>query len=157
MTRYEFALEAHSVLRLVLTFLCAWLLGLGLWGVFGKREKKLSGKLALKLVVFAADVQLVLGLLLYCFWSPATQQAFGNFHAAMQDPTLRFFAVEHSTAMLLVVGSVHTGKVLAARAADDAQRYRRLALWFGLALVLILLVSPWPFSSVARPVWPVAH
>jgi hypothetical protein len=75
----------------------------------------------------------------------------------MKDPMLRFWAVEHVTAMLLAIACVHLGKVLVHRAANDATRQRRTLLYFGVALALLLYASPWPFSHVARPIWPFGH
>ncbi len=88
---------------------------------------------------------------MYFAWSPYTSQARTDFSAAMKDPTLRFWAVEHASAMLLTVVCVHLGKVLAGRAASDVGRHRHTTLWFGIAFALILAMSPWPFSSIPRP------
>ena len=152
MSRYEFALEAHSTLRLLLTVVCALLFVGGLRGWFSHRGPGLASKLLMILGVIFADLQLVLGLLLYFVWSPFTSQARADFGAAMKDPTLRFWAVEHASAMLLAVACVHIGKVLVKRAdGNEASECRRMVLWFGLALALILLVSPWPFSTIVRP------
>ena len=157
MTRYEFALEAHSTLRLALTVCCGWLVLVALRGMLGSKDTKLSGNLTIRLAIFAADAQLILGLLLYFLWSPTTQQARADFGAAMKDPTLRFWAVEHGTAMVLVIACVHIGKVLVKRAGNESTRYRHMLVFFGIALALILFASPWPFSSIARPIWPFGH
>jgi len=157
MNRYPLALEAHSLLRLALTLLCAWLFWIGLSGWLGRRGPTLASKFLILLTVILADLQLVLGLLLYFLWSPVTASARADYGAAMKDPTLRFFAVEHAGAMLLAVACMHVGKIGAANAGkvgNDTGRYRRVALWFGLALALIVAMSPWPFSSVPRPLWP---
>ena len=64
------------------------------------------------------DVQLLLGLLLYFALSPVTAAAFKDFGAAMRDPALRFWAVEHAATMLLAVILAHVGNVLARKATD---------------------------------------
>src|SRR4029079_19179703 len=56
------------------------------------------------------DVQLLLGLLLYVALSPFTRVAFQDMAAAMRDPGLRFWAVEHLTGMLLAVVAAHVGR-----------------------------------------------
>ena len=150
-SHYGFALEVHSILRLTLTVLSAWLVFLGLRGWLGERSPSPTTKLLLLLATIAADLQLILGLLLYFAWSPTASQVRADFGAAMKDPTLRFWAVEHGSAMLLAVACVHIGKVLAGKAASDGSRSRRIVLWFGIVLVLILAMSPWPFSSITRP------
>lgn len=148
---YELALTVHSVLRLALTIACALVFLGALRGMLRGCPRSVGQTLLVKLALIAADLQVVLGLLLWFLWSPQTSQVRANFGAAMKDPGLRFWAVEHPSAMLAAVACVHVGKVLASRAQNDAQKHARTALWFGLALVLIALLSPWPYSSVARP------
>ena len=154
MFSHETLLQIHSLLRLALIVLCAWVFWTGLRGWLGRNGPSLSTKLLVLLATIAADLQLVIGLWMYFATSTVTSSARNDFGAAMKDPTLRYFAVEHAGAMILAVVSVHLGKRGASQAAKlgkDAAGYRSLALWFGLALILILIVSPWPFTSVDRP------
>jgi hypothetical protein len=97
------------------------------------------------------DLQLLLGLVLYVFLSPFTQSAFGDFGGAMRDRILRFWSVEHITAMLLAVALVHVGRVLSRRAPAGLAKHRRAAIFFGLAMLVIFLAIPWPFLSYGRP------
>lgn len=153
MTRYEFALEAHSTLRLVLTASCGFLFLVGGYGWMRRAGPIFANRLLVRIATILADVQLLLGLALYFWLSPWTQQARANFGAAMKDPTLRFWAVEHGSAMLLAIASIHIGKVLSGKAKDETARHRRTAIWFGIAFALFLAMSPWPFSGVPRDVW----
>lgn len=150
-SHFGFALEVHSILRLTLTVLSLWLFVRGLRGWLGERGPSQTSKLLLLFATIVADLQLILGLLLYFAWSPTASQARADMGAAMKDPTLRYWAVEHGSAMLLVVLCVHAGKVFAGKSTGDSSRCRRIALWFGIVLALILLMSPWPFSSIVRP------
>lgn len=104
-----------------------------------------------KRFVMTFDVQFTVGLLLYALFSPLTAAALQDFGAAMKDPTLRFFAVEHTTPMVIALALAHIGRVRAAKAADHAAKYRTAAIFFGLALILVLLATPWPFSAQVRP------
>ena len=99
----------------------------------------------------AMDIQLLVGLILYFVVSPLTQTALKNFGAAMQDPELRFFAVEHILLMLAAAAAAHVGRTLSRRASAALTKHQRAALLFGLTLLLILLAIPWPFSAAARP------
>jgi heme A synthase len=99
------------------------------------------------------DLQMLLGLLLYFALSPFTAEALKNFSAAMADSNLRFWAVEHITAMFGAVIAAHIGRALARKASTpDAQR-RRLLIAFGLATVLIILGIPWPGFANGRPLF----
>jgi hypothetical protein len=99
------------------------------------------------------DVQMLLGLLLYGVLSPYTAAAMKDFGAAMRDPGLRFWAVEHPAIMLSAVILVHVGRVLARKSADVGTKRKRLLICFGLAVLLILLRTPWPGMANGRPLF----
>ncbi len=91
---------------------------------------------------------------MYVFVSPITTAAFQNMSATMQNSIVRFWVVEHPTAMLLALVLTHVGRARVRRTDDGALRHRRAAWFFGLAILLVLLGLPWPWSPVARPLWP---
>ena len=62
----------------------------------------LLGLLGLLFMV-ALDVQMLLGLLLYLVLSPLTTELTRNMGAAMGDPALRFWAVDHAATMFVAV------------------------------------------------------
>ena len=95
------------------------------------------------LFVILIDLELRLGLILYFGASPLTKMAFQNMAAAMKDHELRFFAVEHTTYMLLAVICAHVGAALIRRAKTDLIKYRGATIAFLLALLLILAGIPW--------------
>jgi heme A synthase len=99
------------------------------------------------------DVQMLLGLVLYGMLSPYTAAAMTDFGAAMRDPVLRFWAVEHFTMMLAAVVLVHVGRVLARKTDDVAKKRTRFLVCFGLAVLLMLLGMPWPGTASGRPLF----
>ena len=101
----------------------------------------------------ALDMQMLLGLVLYLALSPNMQPILDNFGAAMKDPGLRFWAVEHVSAMFGAVILAHAGRVLARKAKTTAAKRTRLLVCFGLATVLILLGMPWPGRPGGRPLF----
>jgi hypothetical protein len=90
------------------------------------------------------DVQLLLGLLLYFVVSPNMRAILDNFGGAMKDPALRFWAVEHTSAMFAAIALAHVGRVLARKATTPAAKRTRLLICFGLATLLIIVGMPWP-------------
>ena len=98
----------------------------------------------------ALDVQFLLGFILYVFLSPFTHAAFADLGAAMKNPGLRFFAVEHMVGMLIAIALVHVGRARA-RKTDSLRRHRVTAIFFALALVVILASIPWPGLPYGRP------
>ena len=105
------------------------------------------------IAMMALDTQMLLGLLLYFVLSPNTKAIMENFGAAMKDPALRFWAVEHTVTMFAAIAAAHVGRVLARKAASDAAKRTRLLICFGLATVLIILGMPWPGRPGGRPLF----
>jgi phosphatidylserine synthase len=102
--------------------------------------------------MIALDVQLLLGFGLYAGPSPATAAAFANVGAAMKDPTLRFWLVEHTSLMILAVVFGHVGNIRVRKLAEDAAKHRAAAIFFGLSVLCIALAMPWPFrAAIGRP------
>ena len=101
----------------------------------------------------ALDIQMLLGLVLYFALSPFTRAAMQNMGAAMSNPTLRYWSVEHLTGMVIAVVVAHIGRARMRRATDDQARYKTGALFVAIALVLILISIPWPGMPNARPLF----
>ena len=103
------------------------------------------------LLVTTLDIQLLLGLVLYLVVSPNMAEIRAHFGEAMRIPQLRFWAVEHLTAMLLAVVLAHVGRVLARKAPTPGAKRTRLLVCDGLATLLILIGTPWPGLVYGRP------
>ena len=132
----------HSALRwvalilLVVTFVSA--LRGGSTFTEGARKRGLFTMIAL-------HIQLVLGLILYF----AGNNGVALFQKAdvMKNSVYRFFAVEHITVMVIGIVLGTLGHSLVKRTQGDKAKYRKQALFFGLALLLIVSRIPWPFMS----------
>ena len=98
-----------------------------------------------------AHIQLVIGIWLY-FVSPVSRYFLNNFTAAVHERQTRFFGMEHSTMMLVAIIVITLGSALAKRKPTDQAKFKTIALWFTVALLVILSSIPWPFSPlVSRP------
>ena len=109
-------------------------------------------KVAALVGVIAMDLQLVIGAALW-LRSPLVQVARANMGAAMKEPVLRFYAVEHAAMMVLAVIAVHVGYAMAKRAADGAKAHKAVAVGYGLAVVLLLAGIPWPMRAGIGRAW----
>ena len=103
--------------------------------------------------MMAVDIQMLLGLILYLVVSPNMQEIRAHFGEAMQNAQLRFWAVEHVSAMFAALVLVHVGRVLARKARTPVAKRTRLLLCFGLATVLMILGTPWPGMPAGRPLF----
>ena len=118
-------------------------------GWFGQKSfTEGSRKLSL-FALISVHLQLIIGLVLY-FISPVVQTALADMGAAMQDPVLRFWAVEHITTMIVAIVLITIGYSTAKRAATDRAKYTRIAVFYLIGFILIMSVIPWPGTSVAR-------
>jgi hypothetical protein len=60
--------------------------------------------------------------------------------------------MEHMSMMLLAWILVHVGRATVKKAGTDAAKHKRVLIFFGLAIILILASIPWPVrEAIARP------
>lgn len=150
---YQLLIDAHSILRWVVVLTLLWSL-LRYWsGLLSKSEFTRQDRMAGLVFTSFLNLQFLLGIILYAS-SPLTKAAMANFGAAMKDPTLRFFAVEHPTGMLLAVIIAQVGFSMAKRAPSDRAKFLRGAIAYTISGLLIVASIPWPFMKIARPLFP---
>lgn len=53
--------------------------------------------------------------------------------------------------MLVAVVLAHVGRALSRRVTETQDKHRRAAIFFGLAVVALLIAIPWPFLPYGRP------
>ena len=140
-------LHFHSLLRWVLLLLLITVVVKALQGrnggkAFGPGDRKLS-----LFTMISAHLQLVFGAFLYMI-SPIVQQSLQNMGATMKDSINRFWAVEHITMMIISIALLTIGHIKAKRATSDQDKFKAQALYFTIALLLILVAIPWPFREV---------
>jgi hypothetical protein len=148
---YSLVLGIHSWLRWVALVAAV---GTTFAAVRGQVHGERSAADRWGLIAMAAlDTQMLLGLILYLVVSPNMGPIFENFGAAMKDPALRFWAVEHAATMFGAIVLAHVGRVLARKAKSTAAKRTRLLYCFGAATVLIILGMPWPGRAGGRPLF----
>jgi hypothetical protein len=149
---YTTLLALHSLVRwlVLLTLMIAivtayrgWLSG----KVFTATDNRIR-----HITATVAHVQLVIGILLY-YISPIIRYFMHNYREAVHDRGTRFFGMEHSAMMFAAVILVTVGSAYAKRRPGDDLKFRTMAIWYSLALLVILVMIPWPFSSLAQRPW----
>ncbi|GEP90045.1 hypothetical protein CTE07_16900 [Chitinophaga terrae (ex Kim and Jung 2007)] len=103
--------------------------------------------------MIACDLQLLVGLILYFLISPLSKAGLADMGAAMKDPVIRFFTVEHEIMAIVAIALVHIGKSKIKKAATDAQKHKLGLIFFGLAFLVILALIPWPFREALGKGW----
>ncbi len=140
---YSTVLTAHSWVRWAVVLAGAYAFARALAGWTGRRGWLAGDDRAGRLFTIALDLQFLLGIVLYAV-SPFTTSAFNDLAGAMRLDSLRFWVVEHPGAMLIGLALAHVGRARARKAAGAAARHRTAAIFFGLALAVILFAIPWP-------------
>ncbi len=86
----------------------------------------------------------MIGLWLYVNF--ITSEGF-DFGASMKNPLMRFFSVEHITGMIVAIAMITVGYSRAKRMSSDKGKFKSIAIFFTIGLVLILAMIPWPFMA----------
>jgi hypothetical protein len=142
----------HSWLRWLVLAAGLNALARSIGGAQSRRPWNAGDALAGKWLVILFDAQFLIGLILYAGLSPLTQLAFNDFGAAMRQADLRFWAVEHIAGMLIASALIHIGRKKSLKAPEE-RRHKTALIFFGLALVIVLLSIPWPGMPAARPLF----
>jgi hypothetical protein len=91
--------------------------------------------------------QFLLGLIMY-FLSPYMSFLKENgMGLVIKTSIYRFYIVEHLFGMLLGVILITVGRSLAKRAVEDSEKHKKLFIYYGIGLLIILLSIPWPFRG----------
>ena len=148
-------LLTHNILRWAVLLFGLWTLLNALTGVLSKRSYTGRDNKVNLFFMISCDIQLLLGLILY-FNNGWFDMLKTNAKEVMKDGTTRFFALEHFLMMIIAWLLVHVGRSMVKRADTDTKKHRKSLLFFGLAIVLILAMIPWPFRQmgIAREWFP---
>jgi len=148
---YVTLLALHSLVRwLVLASLLFAILR-AYRGLLGKKQFSRFDNSIRHWTATMVHIQLLLGIALYII-SPIVDYFLHNFKDAVHVRDARFFGMEHSLMMLLAIIVVTIGSAKAKRKPTDREKYKTLAIWFTVGLLLILTSIPWAFSPfTSRP------
>ena len=146
----QIVLILHSLFRWAVLLFGLWTVFNALTGFFGKRNFGANDNRSNLLFMISCDIQLLIGLALYYTngWFDRLKDLGNN----MKDPVNRFFTMEHMSLLLVAWVLVHIGRASVKRADNDSVKHKRMLIFFGIALLLILVSIPWPFRQlIGRP------
>lgn len=108
---------------------------------FGFYQNKTFTAKDKKIALFAlitCHIQLVVGLVLY-FISPVGLAALGE----MKNAALRLTSLEHPLTNIIAIVLITIGWSKHKKVADNRAKFKNIAIFFGLGLLLILSKIPW--------------
>lgn len=149
---YAAVLALHSLVRwlVLISLLLAIFRAYNGWFT-GRKFSRFDNRIRL-ISTTTAQIQLVLGLWLYVI-SPVIILFLQHFKEMVHERQIRFFGMEHSTMMLIAIILITIGAAKAKRKQKDKEKFKTMAIWFTIALLIILSSIPWAFSPLVSRPW----
>ena len=147
----QILLVLHNVFRWLILIFAFWTIITAISGLSGRRIYSPADNKANLFFMICMDIQLLLGLALYFMgdW----YAAFSNMGEAMKDTRVRFFSIEHSLMMIIAWILVHAGRTAVKKSFNSSGKFKKTLIFFGIALLLILIAIPWPFREIISRPW----
>ncbi len=140
----------HSILRWLVLIFAFWTLFSAISGLASNRNYTRSDDKSNFFFMLSIDIQLLIGMILY--FNGGWFERLKNLGDNMKDPAMRFFTLEHFLLMLIAWILVHAGRVSVKKASLPKSKFKKQLIYFGIALLIILLAIPWPFrEAIIRP------
>ena len=140
---YTGLLHTHNMFRWLVLIVIVLAVVFAFIGWINKRDWNKKDNITGLILTIFMDIQFLVGIILYAFVSPITKAAFSDFGAAMKNADLRFYAVEHILMMVIALVLVHIGRSKSKKTVAPWKKHRVAAIFYGIALVLILAAIPW--------------
>ncbi|MEO7445576.1 MAG: hypothetical protein ABIT96_02515 [Ferruginibacter sp.] len=149
----QIVLILHNLLRWAVLLFGLWTVLNAITGLSSRRMYSANDNRSNLFFMISCDIQLLLGLVLF-FGNPWFEKMKAGMSVVMKDRMDRFFTIEHAGMMILAWVLVHIGRSAVKRAYSDQSKHKKMLLFFGLALIIILASIPWPFrADIARPLF----
>ncbi len=113
-------------------------------GYFSGRSFEKRDKMFALFTLIFSHIQLLLGLVIY-FLSPWFSALMNDAKTVMGSPQARFYAVEHISMMIIAIALITVGYSRSKKATESKAKHGRIALLYGIALIIIFVMIPWPF------------
>jgi len=114
--------------------------------IIGVNSNKEFKEKDLRISLFAlivAHIQLLIGLVAYFTSAQFALLKEHGMGAAMKDPEIRLVVMEHPLMMILAVILITVGFSKHKNKSTDKAMFKTIALYYGVALVLVLSRIPW--------------
>lgn len=135
---YDFIQKFHSGWAYLALLLLVFALINSFLGITAKKEFTSKDRKIALFGLIGAHVQLLVGLILY-FVSPLGKAALGN----MSDAALRLTSLEHPLVNIIAIVLITIGWSKHKKAATSEAKFKSIAIFYGLGLLLILSRIPW--------------
>lgn len=138
----EILVKLHSVLRYAVLLAILYALFKSYSGMSGKKSFTGSDKKAALFGLIFSHVQLLIGIILY-FGNSWASMLSGN----MANKVIRFYGMEHVLMMVIAIALITVGYSKSKKAETDEVKFKKIAVFYTIGLILILASIPWPFRA----------
>jgi len=135
---YTFIQKFHSGWAYLALLLLVIAVANSMIGMSSKKEFTAKDRKIAMFGLIATHIQLVVGMILY-FVSPLGSVVFGQ----MKDAALRLTSLEHPLTNLIAITLITIGWSKHKKATTNEAKFKSIAIFFGLGLLLILSRIPW--------------
>ena len=144
----DFLRLLHSLLRWLVLFSVAIAGFVSLVGYLRKQPIIVWERSLTILAMVLCHVQLVLGLAMYAlrYKSYAILTPRG-FQTSLSASVIRYWKYEHIAVMIIAIALVTIGRLVSKKAKTEPGKQLRIAIFYLVALLLMLMMMPWPFRE----------
>ncbi|HEY6082784.1 MAG TPA: hypothetical protein VIU45_04945, partial [Chitinophagaceae bacterium] len=135
----------HSWLRWAVVITALWTILRAIKGISGKTPYMPADNKSNLFFMISCDLQFLIGIILYFAEGWSANWTGGRLREVMHNSAERFFTLEHVVLMLIALIIVHIGRAVVKKAATSQEKHKKTLIYFGVAILLILLAIPWPF------------
>jgi hypothetical protein len=135
---YDFIQKFHSGWAYLALLLLVVAVANSFMGMSSKKEFTAKDRKIALFGLIATHLQLLVGLILY-FVSPLGSAVFGQ----MKDAALRLTSLEHPLTNIIAIILITIGWSKHKKASTSTGKFRSIAVFYGLGLLLILSRIPW--------------
>jgi len=146
---YQTLTFLHSTFRWLVLLSLVYSIFRAYKGYFSQKEFSKTDNSVRHWTATIAHIQLVLGITLYS-QSPIIKYFWKNFNEAKESFDLLFFGLIHIFLMLFSIILITIGSAISKRKTTDKEKYKTMLIYFIIALVIIFIAIPWPFSPFAN-------
>ncbi len=144
-----FLIPLHSICRWLVLLSLLYAIGRAYSGYKSHRDYSDYDNQVRHWTATIAHIQLIIGMILY-IKSPFASYFWKNTGTSLQHIEIAFYGFLHPLLMLVAVVMITIGSSLAKRKEESTAKYRTLLIWFSVALLIIFVAIPWPFSFLSQ-------
>jgi H+/gluconate symporter-like permease len=137
----EALVTVHYTFMVILLILLAYTIGRFYMNASAGKQFEKFEKMQAMSAMAISHIQLIIGLILLFFGKYSA--LLSDMGSTMKDSATREIAVEHPVTMLLGIILITIGYSKGKRAEDDTKKFKTIATFYLIGLILILIRIPW--------------